>query len=208
MTDVDGFSSKSKGNIKYLNLPSAIRPIPHSADLPPPLFTSLPELVDEPVSSPSEKSFLEDDCYEPLADNKSPILITQAFLNDLVCDLNLPIRSAELLGSRLQHNNLLAPNTTYSWYGQREKDLVEYFSMEETFVHCHNIAGLFQVMACIYDPTECQLFIDSSKASLKCVLLHNGNRYASMPIGHFIHLKETKESMKMLLMKIKYNEHK
>ena len=101
MTDVAGFSSKSKGNIKYPNLPSAIRPITHSGDLPPPLFISLPELVDEPVSSTSKESFLEDDCYEPLADNKSPILITQAFINDLVRDLNLPKESAELFSSRL-----------------------------------------------------------------------------------------------------------
>ena len=55
MTNVAGFSSKSKGNIKYPNLPSAIRPMPHSADLPPPLFTSLPGLVDQPVSSTSEE---------------------------------------------------------------------------------------------------------------------------------------------------------
>ena len=208
MTNVAGFSSKSKGSIKYPYLLSAIRPIPHSADLPPPLFTSLPELVDEPVSSTSEESFLEDNCYEPLADNKSPILITQAFLNDLVRDLNLPKESAELLGSRLQHNNLLAPNTTYSWYRQREKDLVQYFFMEEIFVYCHNVAGLLQAMACIYVPTEWRLFIDSSKASLKCVLLHNGNRYASIPIGHCVHLKETYENMKLLLTKIKYNERK
>ena len=61
VTNVTGFSSKSKGNIKCPYFPSAIRPIPHSADLPPPLFTSLPELVDEPVSSTSEGSSLEDD---------------------------------------------------------------------------------------------------------------------------------------------------
>ena len=89
LTDVAGFTSKSKDNIKYPNLPSAIRPIPHSANLPPPLFTSLPELVDEPVSSTSEESCLEDDCYEPLADNKSPILITQAFLINLILILIL-----------------------------------------------------------------------------------------------------------------------
>ena len=88
-TNVANFSSKSKGDIKYPNLPSAIQPIPHSADLPPPLFTSLPEVDDEPeISSTTEESFLEDDCYEPLADNKPPVLITQAFLNDLVHDLN------------------------------------------------------------------------------------------------------------------------
>ena len=130
MTNVAGFSSKSKGNIKYPNLTSAIRPVPHCADLPPPLFTSLSEVGDEPVSSTSEESSLEDDCYEPLPDTKSSILVTQAFLNDLVRDLNLPKDSAELYRSRLQHNNLLAPNTTYSWYRRREKDLVQYFSME------------------------------------------------------------------------------
>ena len=89
LTDVAGFNSKSKGNIKYPNLPSAIRPIPHSVDLPPSLLTSLPELVDEPVSSTSEESCLEDDCYEPLADNKYPILITQAFLINLILILVL-----------------------------------------------------------------------------------------------------------------------
>ena len=189
------------------DLQSAIRPIPHSADLPSPLVTSLPELVDEPVSSTSEGSSFEDNCYNPLAD-KSPILITPPFLNDSVRDLNLPKESAELLGSRLQYNNLLALNTTYFWYRQREKDLVQYFSMEKTFACCHNVAGLLQAMGCVYDPTEWRLFIDSSKASLKCVLLHNGNRYASRSIGHSVHPKETFENMNMLQMKIKYNEHK
>ena len=81
MTHVTSFSSKSKSNIKYPDLPSTILSILHSADLPPPLFTSLPELVDAPVSSTSEGSSLEDDCCNPLAD-ESPILITQAFMND------------------------------------------------------------------------------------------------------------------------------
>ena len=120
ITNVTGFSSKSIGNLKYPDLPLAIRSISHSADLSPSLFTSLPELVDEQVSSTSEGSSLEDDCYNPLAD-KSPILITQAFLNDLVRDLNLPKESGELLGSKLQHNNLLTLNTTYSWYRRRKK---------------------------------------------------------------------------------------
>ena len=80
--------------------------------------------------------------------------------------------------------------------------------MEETFVYCYNVAGLLQMMACIYDPTEWQIFIDSSKASLKSVLLHNGNRYASIPIGHSVYLKETYKNMKILLRKIKYDKDK
>ena len=79
MTNVAGFSSKSKGNIKCPNLPSAIRPIPHSAELPPPLFTYLPKVVDEPESSTTDESSLEGDCYDPFADHRSPILITKPF---------------------------------------------------------------------------------------------------------------------------------
>ena len=173
MTNVANLSSKSKGNIKrpsrlpkYPNFPSEIPSvILHFVDLSLLLFTFLPAVVDEPVSSISEESCLKDDCFEPLAVNKSPILITQTFLNDLVRDLKLPKKSAELHGSRLQHNNLLAPNTTYSWYRRTEKDVVQYFSWEETFIYCHSVADLFQAMGCIYGPNKWRLFVDSSRAS-------------------------------------------
>ena len=49
--------------------------------------------------------------------------------------------------------------------------------------------------------------MDSSKLSLKAVLLHNGNQYPSIPIGHAVHLKETYSNLQMLLGKIKYNDH-
>ena len=79
--------------------------------------------------------------------------------------------------------------------------------MKETFVYCHDVAGLLQAISCLYDSTEWRIFIDSSKPSLKCVLLHNGNRYTSIPIGHSVHLKKNYENMNMLPMKIKYSEH-
>ncbi|ESO05353.1 hypothetical protein HELRODRAFT_171733 [Helobdella robusta] len=59
-----------------------------------------------------------------------------------------------------------------------------------------------------YDPSEWRLFIDSSKLSLKAVLLHNGNHFPSVPIGHAAHMKETYLNMKTLLNPINYNEHK
>ena len=58
-----------------------------------------------------------------------------------------------------------------------------------------------------HDPDEWRLFIDSSKTSLKAVLLHNGNVLPSIPVGHAIHMKETYESMKELLSCIKYEQH-
>ena len=50
------------------------------------------------------------------------------------------------------------------------------------------------------------MFIDISKRSLKCVLLHNSNIYAPMPIGHSTTLKE-KYAIKTVLQHIKYEHH-
>ena len=58
-----------------------------------------------------------------------------------------------------------------------------------------------------YKPKELRLFIDSSKRSLKCVLLHNGNKFGSIPIGHSVTLKEKYKNTKLVLDKLKYFEH-
>ena len=52
------------------------------------------------------------------------------------------------------------------------------------------------------------LFIDSSKVSLKLVLLHNGNRFPSVPLAHAANMKEICESTELLLGKIQYDEFK
>ena len=58
-----------------------------------------------------------------------------------------------------------------------------------------------------YDSKEWRLFIDSSKRSLKCVLLHNGNKFAAVPIGHSTSLKEQYQNVKLVLDKIAYFDH-
>ena len=58
-----------------------------------------------------------------------------------------------------------------------------------------------------YRPEDWRLFMDSSTRSLKCVLLNNGNSYASIPIGHSTKLKEEYENIRMILQKLRYNEH-
>jgi len=52
------------------------------------------------------------------------------------------------------------------------------------------------------------LFIDSSKVSLKVVLLHNGNRFPSVPLAYAANMKLNYENMKLLSGKIKYDEFK
>jgi len=50
------------------------------------------------------------------------------------------------------------------------------------------------------------LVLDLSKVSLKVVLLHNRNKFTSVPLAHAANMKESYESMKLLLGKIKYDE--
>ena len=46
-----------------------------------------------------------------------------------------------------------------------------------------------------------------TERSLKCVLLHNTNTYASIPIGHSTTLKEKHDSIKQVMEKINYSNH-
>jgi len=59
-----------------------------------------------------------------------------------------------------------------------------------------------------YNPDQWRLFIDSSKVSLKVVLLHIENRFPSVPLAHAANMKECYESMKLFWGKIKYDEFK
>jgi len=58
-----------------------------------------------------------------------------------------------------------------------------------------------------HDPQEWRQFIDSSKLSLKAVLLHNGNQHPSIPVGHAVHMNETYENQKQLLNKLEYSKY-
>ena len=83
-----------------------------------------------------------------------------------------------------------------------------YFTQEKDIVYCNDVAGLLrQLGAQEYDPQHWQLFIGSSKRSLKCVLFHSGNLYGSVPLGHSTTLKEKYDEIKFGLEKISYKQH-
>ena len=210
--NISGFSAKTKSAISYPNLPSAMRPVLHSDDLPIPVFTALDVEISEDECDTGDtlsgdSGDNDEDFSDALLDREAPQLFNQAELNDLVRDLDLPKESAEMLGSRLKQKNLLAPGTKVTAYRNREKEFLQFFEMHDAFVYCSDISGLLKEIGCEYQSSEWRLFIDSSKRSLKCVLLHNGNRYASIPIGHSVQLKESYDTMRIVLEKVKYSEH-
>jgi len=74
-------------------------------------------------------------------------------------------------------------------------------------VFCYDVDGLMNALRIKHDPQEWRLFIDSSKLSLKAMLLHNGKQHLSIPAGHAVHMKETYENLKQLLYKLQYSKY-
>uniref|UniRef100_UPI00358FB395 uncharacterized protein n=1 Tax=Myxine glutinosa TaxID=7769 RepID=UPI00358FB395 len=163
MTNLQGINRKNKQHLKYPDVPSAIKPVPHGPGIPIP---APPENCRHSASDSDEQ--MEDGdisgTYQPTGETSQPKLFSQAELNDLTRDLCLSKESAQLLGSRLRESRLLAPETTFSWYRSREEEFREYFSSDDevSLVYCSNITGLIAAMGLAYDPTEWRLFIDSS----------------------------------------------
>lgn len=207
---VQGYNSSNKKDIVYPDLPSARRPVAHGPDLPVPVPPATHESLLSSSSSSETEGGRQDENYEPVAGISATQLFTQDELNDLVRDLGLTKASAELLGSRLNAKNMLDSDVSYSWYRNREKDYLPYFSMDDQLVYCHDVPGLIQLLGgskVAYISNEWRLFIDSSKTSLKAVLLHNGNKYSSIPVAHSVHLKETYTNLELVLNKVKYEDH-
>ena len=88
-----------------------------------------------------------------------------------------------------------------SFYGfySREKEYIPDVSRQCNIVFCNNVPGLISTFNIHYKPEDSRLFMDSSKTSLKPVLLHSGNKYASLPIGLSIHLSEYYENLKFII---------
>ena len=126
--------------------------------------------------------------------------------NNLMRDLNLSKESSELLASGLNNRNLLQQGTKITFYKTRDDDFLRFFEEFPDFVFCIDISGLpLKLGVNEYKPGEWRLFID--KRSLKCVLLHNSNMYAPIPIGHSTTLKEKYDAIKTVLQYIKYEHH-
>ena len=84
-------------------------------------------------------------------------------------------------------------------YRYRQKNLEEFFTMKGTLVARKDVDDLFKALNMSHCSDEWRLFIDSSKVSLKAVLLHNGNVLPSIPVAHAFGIKESDDSMKQLL---------
>ena len=98
----------------------------------------------------SDDELQVDDCNEPQS-------FSQAELNDLLRDMALPKDSAQLLDSRLQEKNLSTHGISLSWFRNREKDCVPYYSQEGELVYCSDVTGFLQMFKIQNDAEDWRL---------------------------------------------------
>ena len=199
---------KSKNAPVYSGIPSSIAPLPYSDQLP----VLIPTRCQHPVSA-DESTTDEDDItiddyiLNSNLEEKKPYYPNQKDLNNLIRDLGLTKSNAELLTSRLKQWNLLDDSVQITAQRKRHQSFSSFFTMQNAICFCNNVIGLFYSIKTPCIPSEWRLFIDSSSKSCKAVLLHNGNKYQSLPFAHSVYLKETYENVKTVLNVLKYDQY-
>jgi hypothetical protein len=205
---------KKKWTRVYPNITSALRTVTHGEGISVPElrkeFTIDSDDEDEGEStsgSPEPPASTEPHVSHGSSSAPQPHILTQDELNDLVRDLELSKNKAELLGSRLKQWNFLKKNVLISSLRSRHQQLVPFLRNEDDLAFYYDVDGVMNARGIKYDPQEWRLFIDSSKLSLKAVLLHNGNQHTAIPVGHAVHMKETYENLKQLLNKLEHSKY-
>ena len=122
----------------------------------------------------------------------------------MVRNLYLPKQYVKLLASRLNEKNLLSHGTIVTYNCSSKGSFLKYFVSNGQLVYCKDIKGLLLEMGVTYVPDDWQLFMDSPKWSLKCVLLSNGNAYVLILIGRSVELKEGHCCVKLVLDSFQY----
>jgi hypothetical protein len=77
-----------------------------------------------------------------------------------------------------------------SFYTNSQSNIENYFSIVDDLVYCKDVCEFMEELQLQHAAKQWRFFIDSSKVSLKAVLLHNGNKHPSVPLAHVVHINE------------------
>ena len=150
LTSITGLTAKSKHTVQYPDLPSAMRPVPHTAELPVPkrpanMMLSDSESSDEDVGLANNNMDC-DPTFAGASSSNEPHLLTQGDLNDILHDFNLSKKQAEILGSRLKGWNLLCQDTKVCFYRGHHEEVKDFFSQEDGVVFCNDVCSVIEVL--------------------------------------------------------------
>ena len=145
VTKITGTASKFTHTVKYQDLLSTIRPVPHSEELSVPkppetlTFSDVKSNSDEDHGEQERDNVGCDLTFEASCSSSEPHLLRQGDLNDLVRDLNLSQKQAEPSGSRLKGWNLLLHDTEICFFRNRQNEFKENFFQENDLVFCNEV---------------------------------------------------------------------
>lgn len=198
-----------QNRVKYQATPFASLPVEHTLNSPPKNMNAdiLSSTGSGPELGASSMEITTSSEYQPSNHaGISVVLVTQQYFNNMCRQLELSQRKSELLASMLKQNNLLSDNVKIS-QKNRQSAFVAYYKTESELTYCPDINNLMQKMDIEYNRDDWRLFIDASASGLKAALLHIDNLHFPVPVAYSRTLKETHDSMKLILTKIRYAEH-
>ncbi|XP_031637078.1 uncharacterized protein LOC116349672 [Contarinia nasturtii] len=195
----------------YQGVASAMVPTPHDDEHPVPQHPTQIDFSTASVSylPPSEPTDPADPDYVQPPAFCFPSLISQEHLDRIVRKLHLSQNNAMTLASELRSVHVLAPGVKVTEYRHRQEPFLPYYTLSEdgTYTFCHDIVGLMNAIGVKYKKEKWRIFIDSSKRSLKAVLLYENSTIKPVPIFYGVGTKETDDSMEMIINSVNYNEH-
>uniref|UniRef100_A0A1B0C9S4 Uncharacterized protein n=1 Tax=Lutzomyia longipalpis TaxID=7200 RepID=A0A1B0C9S4_LUTLO len=180
-TNFRGIGKTKRQKFEYPQVTTVSYPIPHDQDIPRPVYRD--EDDEESKLMELNVSMSNDDDYvcEPEPKVRR---YTQDELNDEVRDFALSKKESQLFASRMKERGFVDSSVKITSFKTRHQKYQDLFTTQDEFTYCLDVHKLVERMELQnYDPEEWRLFIDSSIFSLKCVLLHKGNKYGSIPIG-------------------------
>lgn len=205
-----GLNRAKKRKVEIKGTRFAQLPRPHSDTLPIPKRPSPTEEYMPPsfdtVGESSASVYVPSNVSAPC----NHIEITQIGLDNMVRRLKLSQRQSILLAQDLKRANILAPSVNIFGAIGRHRHFTTFFKAIEhnSLAYCTDIKGLVLMMHNEYNADDWRLFIDSSKSSLKAVLLHITNAKNSVPIAISSNTKENYASLKKIIDLVKYEEHR
>ena len=184
--------------------PSVLRPVTYSNEnipipTPSPVSeqdnnSSLAKSIDFSQTSKSSASIASTYSDEKPHSSQSPDvpqLLNQNDLNDLVRDFGLTKKKIGALIFKIETMEYVAERSQLHLFLFQTRKSSRFFSVHNNVCYCSNIDGFFKTLESKHYFTEWKLIIDLSKASLKVVLLNNGNKKPSIPLVHASALKES-----------------
>lgn len=218
-----GQNKKKMKHFVYKEVPSAQIPIPHTLDETTNKFTthkiispdvmSISTLATGTATTTTGAETEGHSLYDPgpsYRDNQSH-QITEEEMDNIVADLALSKGRSEKLARILKRKNVLAPDARVTKYRKRQQDFqnLYFINGEKTYAYCNNPTMLMLAMFANhpYNAEEWRLFIDSSKNSLKVILLHVSNKAPSIPLAYSTETKETHAVLGQIMLDINYEQH-